>query len=76
MGGDVSEGRKACAASDLRTWMTLPEVVFSARAGRSLPLQLMKTHRRAAQELTVSVFFLHAGTVTEGYSVRTLSQRR
>lgn len=54
---------------------TLPEVVFSARAGRSLPLQLMKTHRRTAQGLSVSLF-LHAGTVTDRYSVRTSSQRR
>lgn len=65
MGGDVGgvggarEGKHAPHLIGGRA-TTLPEVVFSARAGRSLPLQVTKTHQRTAQELAVCRVFVYA----------------
>lgn len=76
MGGDVSEGRTACAASDWRTWNDVAGSCFLCQGGKK---SAASTHENTPTNCagTSGVGgFLRAQTLTEGYSARNSSQRR
>lgn len=77
MGGDASEGRTACAASDWRTWANVTGSCFLRQGGKKSAASTHEnTPTNCAGTSGVGVFFLRAETLTEGYSARTSSQRR